>query len=223
VTIRNRYKKAGFLRSSLAIFLVGLFWISSALRTFAALPQEGTVETIVLVRHGEKTATELGQLSCKGLNRALALPDVLIKRYGRPNFIYAPNPSVQMHDRNGALYSYVRPLATIEPTAIRLAMPVNTQIGFNEIQKLQEELMRPTYANSLIFVAWEHRYLRQLARQMLLSNGKDPSAVPDWPDSDYDSIYIIRIARSSGTPQVTFAVEREMLTGSLSDSCPPSP
>ena len=46
-------------------------------------------ETIVLLRHGEKPPTGLGQLTCKGLNRALALPSLLIGRYGKPDFIYA--------------------------------------------------------------------------------------------------------------------------------------
>jgi len=44
--------------------------------------QAVAVETIVFVRHGEKPANDLGQLTFQGLNRALALPDVLIKKYG---------------------------------------------------------------------------------------------------------------------------------------------
>jgi hypothetical protein len=85
-------------------------------------------ETIVLVRHGEKPAAGLGQLTGKGLNRALALPSLLVGRYGKPDFIYAPNPSVQLYDNrehSGPLYSYVRPLATIESTAIRLGLPMS--------------------------------------------------------------------------------------------------
>ena len=206
--------------SSLVTFVVALMWISSTLQTFAARPEQGKGETIVLVRHGEKPPEGLGQLTCKGLNRALALPNVLITRYGKPDFVYAPNPSVQVPDGNSGPYSYVRPLVTIEPTAIRLAMPVNTQIGFNEIDKLQKELMQPAYANSVIFVAWEHIALYQFARQMLLSNGKDPSVVPDWPNSDYDTIYIFRILRPNGMPQVTLTIAKEMLDNSLSDACP---
>jgi hypothetical protein len=48
-------------------------------------------ETIVAIRHAEKPPTSLGQLTCKGLNRALALPKVLIPRYGKPDRIYAPD------------------------------------------------------------------------------------------------------------------------------------
>jgi hypothetical protein len=52
-------------------------------RSFAQTsPASG--ETIVLIRHGEKPDSGLGQLTCKGLNRALALPALLIGRYGKP-------------------------------------------------------------------------------------------------------------------------------------------
>jgi len=213
-------KKPGFLRSSLPIIVLALFGTSAARQTFADQPEQGKGETIVMVRHGEKPPQGLGQLTCKGLNRALALPDVLIKRYGKPDFIFAPNPSVQVADGSKTPYFYVRPLVTIEPTAIRLSMPINTRIGFNEIDKLQKELMEPVYANSLIFMAWEHVYLFRFARQMLESNGKDPSVVPDWPYNDYDSIYVLHIARSKEGREVTFTIGKEMLDHSISDSCP---
>src|SRR6187549_3189632 len=80
-------------------------------------------QTIVFFRHGEKPSGGYGQLTCQGLNRALALPPVLSAKYGRPHCMYAPNPAVTVSDPAGTFY-YVRPLATIEPTAIRLGMPV---------------------------------------------------------------------------------------------------
>jgi hypothetical protein len=52
----------------------------------------GAAETIVFVRHGEKPEGGLGQLSCQGLNRALALPSVIADSFGRPEAIFAPNP-----------------------------------------------------------------------------------------------------------------------------------
>jgi hypothetical protein len=179
-------------------------------------------ETIVLIRHGEKPETGLGQLTCKGLNRALALPSLLIGQYGKPDFIYAPNPSVQVNDRSADGYSYVRPLATIEPTAIRLGMPVDAQIGFNRIDLLQQELLLPAYAHSLIFVAWEHIKLREFAQQMLKSYGISQVQVLDWPNSDYETIYVFHITRTgqNGIPQATLEIQQEDLTNSLSDTCP---
>ncbi len=181
-----------------------------------------TTETIVLIRHGEKPPAGLGQLTCKGLNRALALPSLLIGRYGKPDYIYAPNPSIQVNDGNSQpTYSYVRPLATIEPTAIRLGMPVNTQIGFLQIDDLQKALLQPAYAHSLIFVAWEHLKLHDFAQQMLKAYGTTPTTVPDWPNSDYDTIYVFHITRSgaNNTPHATLEIQQEGLTN-LSDTCP---
>lgn len=176
----------------------------------------------MLIRHGEKPPTGLGQLNCKGLNRALALPSLLIGRYGKPDYIYAPNPSIQVNDGNNQpTYSYIRPLATIEPTAIRLGMPVNAQIGFTQIDQLQKELLQPAYAHSLIFVAWEHIKLYQFAQQMLKSYGTT-TPLPDWPNTDYDTIYIFHITRSgpNNTPHATLDIQQENLANTLSGTCP---
>jgi hypothetical protein len=186
---------------------------------------EAKGETIVLVRHGEKPAGGLGQLACRGLNRALALPSVLIGRFGKPDYIYAPNPSMQVNDGNSLpTYSYVRPLATIEPTAIRLGMPVNTQIGFLEIDELQKALLQPAYAHSLIFVAWEHIKLHDFAKQMLQSYGTGAAQLPEWPNTDYETIYMFHITRSGkdGSPRATLEIQKEDLEKTLSDSCPGS-
>jgi len=177
-------------------------------------------ETIVAIRHAEKPPAGLGQLDCEGLNRALALPNVLIPRFGRPDAIYAPDPSVQVHDHSSQSYSYVRPLITIEPTAIQLGMPVNAQIGFTDIAGLQSALTAPAYAHALIFVSWEHVMLNKFAKQMLASYGVNPDKVPDWPNTDYDRIYIFKIRNVSGKPRLTFTISHEGLNGKLSSACP---
>src|SRR5215470_1540086 len=93
-------------------------------------------ETIVFFRHGEKPSGGYGQLTCQGLNRALALPTVLTGMFGKPAYLYAPNPAVKISDPAGSAY-YVRPLATIEPTAIRAGVGVNTKYGYTDIASLQ--------------------------------------------------------------------------------------
>src|SRR5580700_883634 len=65
-----------------------------------------TVETIVCIRHGEKPKGGLGQLTCRGLNRALALPKVLLGKFGKPQFIFAPDPKQRVDGNPG--YDYVR-------------------------------------------------------------------------------------------------------------------
>ena len=94
---------------------------------------EKAVETIVFIRHGEKPNGGFGQLNCQGLNRALALAPIIAKSFGRPDAIFAPNPSRPKEDA-GRLYDYIRPLATIEPTAIWFGLPVDV-ISTSRIEK----------------------------------------------------------------------------------------
>jgi hypothetical protein len=65
-------------------------------------------QTIVFMRHGEKPSGGYGQLTCQGFNRALALQDVLVAKYGRPDYLYAPSPT-----RAGARSS--RPARRLQP------------------------------------------------------------------------------------------------------------
>lgn len=184
----------------------------------AKAPADST-ETIVMIRHGEKPPAGLGQIDCRGLNRALALPDLLIGRYGKPDFVYAPNPSFQVTD-HGQAYSYVRPLATIEPTAIRAGIPVSTQFGYTQIDQLQAAITQPDYANARVFVAWEHGYLHKFAQRLANAYGDDPSIIPSWPADDFDTIYVFQLTRRDGKPHLDFHLEHEGLNGSLSDTCP---
>ena len=177
-------------------------------------------ETIVAIRHAEKPPASLGQLTCKGLNRALALPKVLIPRYGKPDRIYAPDPGTRIGQLGNLSYSYVRPLMTIEPIAIQLEMPVNALIGFKNVGQLEKELLAPENANSVIYLAWEHVYLNQFAKRMLKSYGKDPSVVPDWANEEYDRIYVFRIKDVNGKKELTFTIDKQGLNDSLSDTCP---
>lgn len=175
-----------------------------------------TVETIVCLRHGEKPKGGLGQLTCRGLNRALALPDVLLGKYGTPQFVFAPNPT-QKVDPGG--YYYVRPLVTIEPTAIRLGMPINTEFGYREIHGLENELDKPQYRSATVFVAWEHILLDQFVQNLVKDHGGNPTQVPPWPGNDYDTIFLVKITHSGKDTSVTFTIDHENLNN-LSDNCP---
>jgi hypothetical protein len=214
-------KQPGFLRNLFGAMIVFACLLTGCSHS-SGQSSNRNEETIVMIRHGEKPAAGLGQLDCKGLNRALALPSLLIGRFGKPDSIYAPNPSVQVSDHSASGYSYVRPLATIEPTAIRLGMPVDAQIGYDRIDLLEKDLLQPAYAHSLVFVAWEHAKLRDFAVQMIKSYGTNPAQVPDWPGSDYETIYVFHITRSgqNGAPQARLEIQQEGLTNSLSDTCP---
>ena len=177
-----------------------------------------SLETIVLVRHGEKPEQGLGQLSCQGLNRALALGTVLKKQFGKPDMIFAPDPAVQKED-SGRRYDYVRPLATIEPAAIAFGLPVDASIGVMDIEALQTAIDAPALQHALVFVAWEHKELVDFARLLLQANGGKPGDVPEWNHKDFDSIYVVRIQRDGASASASFEKSSENLNG-LASECP---
>lgn len=200
--------------------LFGIYNQPSGCRETNSVAAEGdskaAVETLVCIRHGEKPGHGLGQLTCRGLNRALALPKVLLAKYAKPEFVFAPNPTQKS---DGGKYYYVRPLMTIEPTAIRCGLPVNTKFGAGDIKGLEEELEKKTYQNATVYIAWEHSLLDNFAKEMVKKYSGDPAQVPAWPGSDYDTIFVIKIKRDAGKETVAFSIDHEGLNN-LSDDCP---
>jgi hypothetical protein len=172
------------------------------------------VETIVFVRHGEKPEKGLGQLSCQGLNRSLKLPNILEAKFGKPDAIFASNPSFEKQDY-GVYYSYIRPLATIEPTAIKFAMPVNVKYAFNDKNGIVQALSNPALKNSTVFVAWEHYLIVDIAQELLKEDKK--IVLPHWQNSDFDSIYVLKIDWEN--QKYSFTIDKQGLN-SLSSECP---
>ena len=220
-------------RSWLSLVLAMLMLLSPAGATAAAPIRDTTHraatashsatagETIVFFRHGEKPSAGLGQLDCQGLNRALQLPKVLANDFGslgKPAAIFAPDPAQQIDD-GGKKYYYVRPLATIEPTAIRLGMPVNAQFGYADIDALHKALLGASYQNSLVYVAWEHKKLIELVQDLVKQGGGDPSKLPAWPDTEFDMILVLHVTQNGGAIKVTWEKKAEGLNN-LPTSCP---
>ena len=194
--------------------------LTRILAVFAAVGSVGTVAyaqtTVVIVRHGEKPEAGLGQLTCQGLNRALALPAVLA-RYGEPQIIFAPNPGVPKKD-GGVDYHYIRPLATIEPYAIRNGRPVDLSFDMRQTDELAQRLLQ---GQGLQVVAWEHHLAVLLARQFVQRAGGDPHQVPGWSNEDFDSVYVLRYvpAAADAPARVDFSREAEGLDGQAT-TCP---
>ena len=196
-----------------------IFWrvyLLSLVALFAAVADSSAEQTIVFFRHGEKPSGGNGQLTCQGLNRALALPDVLLAKFGRPNWAYAPDPTVKISDSAGSFF-YVRPLATLEPTAIRSGLSVNTGYGYNNLSGLQSVLIKSSKANSTIFVAWEHEYLVKIVQSIMNAYG-GRTRVPAWVTGDYDTLYVVRVNYTANGIDASFELDREGLNG-LPTSC----
>lgn len=170
-------------------------------------------QTLVFIRHGEKPDNDSGQLTCKGLNRALALPDVLINQFGKPDALFAAAP------KQSKLGNSLRSLQTISPIAIKTSLPIHLQFHAKEVKELREALLSKKYENAVIFIAWEHDNLVKVARDIMKRVGGDPKLIPKWKSNDFDSIYILKIIREGDNKSVTFE-QRQQSLDSVSEVCP---
>lgn len=176
-------------------------------------PMAYSTQTIVFIRHGEKPNNDSGQLTCKGLNRALALPDTLISLFGKPDALFASAP------KQNKLGSSLRAVQTITPTAIKLSLPINLNYHAKENKGLQDTLLSREYENSVIFIAWEHDNLVKAARDIMKNEGGNPDEIPKWQSIDFDSIYVLRINHDNDSKIVTFEHTQQGLNN-VSKQCP---
>ena len=165
-----------------------LFLLCIASLLASGIAAANPIETIVFIRHAEKSTQDLGQLNCQGLNRSLKIPNYLQQHFPKPDFIFAPDPAVK-----NLGYSYVRPLATIEPTAIQLNMPVNTEIGYNQPDQLMQTLLQMQYHPAVIYVAWEHVNILKVANLLFSQFDVLAPANLQWDANNYDQVFVFTI------------------------------
>jgi len=179
-------------------------------------------ETIVFFRHGEKPAEGLGQLSCKGLHRALALTSSPALS-ARPDYLFAPDPGLDMKLDEGVQYPYIRALATIEPLAVKFGMPVNTSFGFRQFvfdlklkklippktePPLIKELLSDKYQGALIYICWEHHEIADIVDYLQAKTGT-PAKPTRWADDDFDGLLRVTLRRKADGSLDSVSVARE--------------
>ena len=132
---------------------------------------------IVIIRHGEKPA-EGDNLSCAGLNRALALPAVLNELMpSPPNLTFVPVIGTNDEDT-----TRVRMLQTVMPYAVQHNLTINSNFMVENTKAFARQLRR---LRGTVLVVWEHHSIVEIARDLGI---KETS---DWPDADFDSIWTI--------------------------------
>ena len=144
------------------------------------------IKTIVLMRHGEKPEPHShGQLNCQGFNRAIRLGPLLLKRFGIPDEIYAPKPTLTFDNQ-----WYIRPIITIEPYAILANKQVNVKYDF--LEQNRKELAKELFdapAGTYV-ISWEHHLAIDLLSEIHIIFGHKFERFV-WPDDDYDRLYIL--------------------------------
>lgn len=142
-----------------------------------ALPAE-----IVVMRHGDKNDDEdwNHNLNTAGLKRSLALPQVLLGRFGTPGAIFAPQPKAP----NGG---NIRSIQLITPTAVAAKVNIDTQFGVGDEQKLAEAILSDrTLDGKTIFIVWEHQAIAELVADL---GAPEPKK---WKGNDFDSLWILK-------------------------------
>jgi hypothetical protein len=190
-------------RLSLALLL-------SAIVFLVSVGEARAEQTIVFFRHGEKPVGGYGQLNCQGFNRALALPKVLLAKYGTPSYLYAPDPKGRISDPAGRFY-YDRAIETLVPTAVKLRMDIRSFYTFMEIDGLQTALINSAKDGTTTFVAWEHIMLQKLVQNIMNAYGGH-LVVPTWPSTDFDSLFVVRVNYGSAIT-ASFQHDHEGLNG----------
>ena len=185
-----------------------------------AQPVDGT-QTLVFLRHAEKPGEGLGQLNCQGLNRALDLATLLPERFGKADYVFAANPSRHVEEGSkDESYSYIRPLMTITPSAIRLGLPVNIDYGANDTDELADELLRDKYRNATVYTAWSHGYLPELINTVAgKALGEDRVITQDWNGDDFDTLYVLTLTWHDGKASLLSRNVRQGLNDGA-HSCP---
>jgi len=139
-----------------------------------------TPTKIVIIRHGEKPDTG-ENLSCQGLNRALALPAVLMKKFGKPDHTYVP--ALKM----GQSTNHARMFQTVTPFAVQQNLAIDSAFGEKKPADVAQDVLRQS---GLVLLVWEHTQIHPLAKALGVKNP------PEWQKSDFDSIWIVTPAKS---------------------------
>jgi len=217
--LANRFKHRAYIFLPVLLAASALFlWFEYS--ESRAQPVDG-VQTLVFLRHAEKPAGGLGQLNCQGLNRAIDLANLLPEKFGKANYVFAANPTrnVEEGELNNS-YSYIRPLMTISPSAIKLGLPVNINFSANDTSDLADELLQDKYHNSIIYTAWSHGYLPELINKVAgQAVGKKQKITEDWESSDFDSLIVLTLTWRNGKASLQTHSYKQGLDNGL-QTCP---
>jgi hypothetical protein len=167
-----------------------------------------TNETVYFVRHAEAHPFiwwDDGNYIGEGQWRALDLPNALRDKI-QPTQVYSIDPAVGNPSGEGSVASsYVRPSLTVEPYAIANNLPLNLAASvpvFSEIPPAPATAASNffftggTFSNQSLLVGWEHKHIPTTVNALLTSyhaNGQPPAPAPPWPDTDYDTIWTVKL------------------------------
>jgi hypothetical protein len=176
-------------------------------------PGTNTNETVYLIRHAEAHPTssfEDGNYVAAGQWRALSLPNFLpyvLRGQASPTVVYSIDPAQSFTLGGGLDFSYVRPSLTVLPYAIANNLPYYLVAGFSiggattdpavaeaTSDFLFTHLAGANLSNQTVLLAWEHEHYPPLITYLLQSyGGTFPDPGLSWPQTDYDTIWKVKL------------------------------
>lgn len=188
-----------------------------------------TNETVYMIRHAEAHPVQYfedGNYVGAGQWRALDLPIALQGKI-KPDAVYSIDPATGLAGAVGeAAYSYVRPALTVEPYAIANNLALELATSFAVFDQNAPALATNasyffftggTFSNKTLLVAWEHDHIPPTINA-LLSTYHGGQTVPNWPGTDYDSIWRVKL-----DAQGNLTVDNSMCEGISSADLPKTP
>jgi len=136
---------------------------------------QGSKLKLVFIRHGERP-DDGDNLNCQGLNRSMLLPAMLMKKFGKPDNIYVPALNL------GKKTKRTRMLQTITPFVAKYNLAINSAYEEEDYKHVSKALLNES---GTVFIVWEHKNIAPILNYLGVSNSLD------WPDNDYDSIWIV--------------------------------
>jgi len=138
----------------------------------------------VIIRHGEKPA-DGDNLTCKGLNRALALPKVLNAKFGVASSVIVPAINAGNRTKSGRMFQ------TVTPYAVKYNLDINSSYEENDYKRIAKDVRK---RSGVVIMVWEHNAIPGLARALGVDGG-----FLDWGGDDFDSIWVITYKKDVAT------------------------
>lgn len=148
--------------------------------SFAQFLPDNTPLRVVIIRHGEKPDSGYN-LSCKGYNRSLQIPEIITSQFGVPDFTYVPKISI------GKATKSVRMYQTVVPLAVKYNLLINSKYDENDSFQIATDILEK---KGTVLVVWNSTDIPSIVRRLGIVNNELL-----WDEADYDSIWVINFVR----------------------------
>jgi broad specificity phosphatase PhoE len=148
---------------------------------------------ILVMRHAEKPDDPLDpHLSAAGRQRAKSLPQFILNKFGKPDFVFAS--MVSAHSS--------RPVETVDVLSRAIGITVDTTYADQDYGALAHDLKTESrFVDHLILVCWHHGNIPNMMHAL----GAPDQQYPDpWPRTTFN---LILQMDENGTPHVTTILE----------------